>query len=230
MPRTPAPGPRDDAAVLDAQAAGIGARIRAHRREQGLTLVRLAALTELSHPFLSQLERGHARPSMVSLERIARALGTSQIELMAAAQEAGAPEDPNGPTVVRADEGVVGPYAGGTARLLVHSHRAFHPLEFTGRNTDPGDHYVHDEDEFVYVVEGRIVMDLDAEGSHVLGAGDSVYYSGGTRHRWSSPDGEPYRLFLVKQRSASSGRDPDRDRVFASGFPADDAEEDPRGR
>jgi quercetin dioxygenase-like cupin family protein len=203
MPRTPAPGPRDDAAVLDAQAAGIGARIRAHRREQGLTLVRLAALTELSHPFLSQLERGHARPSMVSLER---------------------------PTVVRADEGVVGPYAGGTARLLVHSHRAFHPLEFTGRNTDPGDHYVHDEDEFVYVVEGRIVMDLDAEGSHVLGAGDSVYYSGGTRHRWSSPDGEPYRLFLVKQRSASSGRDPDRDRVFASGFPADDAEEDRRGR
>ena len=47
--------------------------------------MRLAELSGLSHPFLSQLERGHARPSMVSLERIARALGSSQLELIAAA-------------------------------------------------------------------------------------------------------------------------------------------------
>src|ERR1700704_1743159 len=38
--------------------AGLGAAIRRLRKERGLTLVQLARLAELSHPFLSQLERG----------------------------------------------------------------------------------------------------------------------------------------------------------------------------
>ena len=41
---------------------------------RGLSLVRLAEITDLSHPFLSQVERGHARPSISSLQRIAVAL------------------------------------------------------------------------------------------------------------------------------------------------------------
>ncbi|MFJ9906177.1 helix-turn-helix domain-containing protein [Streptomyces sp. NPDC101152] len=53
----------------------LGAAIRQLRKEPGLTLVQLARLAELSHPLLSQLERGLTRPSMPSLHRIARALG-----------------------------------------------------------------------------------------------------------------------------------------------------------
>ena len=40
-----------------------------------MTLKELGRAAGLSHPFLSQLERGLARPSMGSVERIARALG-----------------------------------------------------------------------------------------------------------------------------------------------------------
>ena len=42
----------------------LGARVRTLRRERGLTLKGLGRLAGLSHPFLSQVERGLARPSV----------------------------------------------------------------------------------------------------------------------------------------------------------------------
>jgi transcriptional regulator with XRE-family HTH domain len=199
-PRTPVPE-ASSGRILDPQSERIGARIRSLRRSRQLTLVQLAAVTDLSHSFLSQIERGHARTSMVSLERIARALGTSQIELMAASVDVEWQPDTPSAMVVRADEGARGPYAGGTARLLVKGPRLFHPLEFEGNNTDPGDFYIHDEDEFIFVISGNIDVDLSDQGRFSLGAGDSIYYRGGTLHRWCSPSATDYRLFLVKQRA-----------------------------
>jgi transcriptional regulator with XRE-family HTH domain len=179
--------------AIDRQALSLGHRIRALRRARGLTLVRLAELSELSHPFLSQLERGHARPSMVSLERIARALGSSQIELIAAL-------DATTTAVVRSDEGTTGHYAEGTARMLVHGTRSFSPMEVTGANTEFGDTFVHDEDEFLHVVTGVIEVDLGGPAPTVLRAGDSLYYGGGTPHRWRAVEPGGYRLFVVKEK------------------------------
>ncbi len=49
--------------AVDLQAKRIESRIRRSQLAQGLTLVQLAASADLSHPFVSQLERGRARPS-----------------------------------------------------------------------------------------------------------------------------------------------------------------------
>ncbi|MDO9397493.1 MAG: helix-turn-helix domain-containing protein [Herbiconiux sp.] len=179
----------------------LGARIRSFRLARGLTLVELARLAELSHPFLSQLERGQARPSMVSLERIARALGSSQIELIAAATDdllpaAGAERV----SVVRRHEGPQGPFGGGEARILVHGGAPFVPMEFRGSNRVLGEFYTHDEDEFLHVVQGTVLVDLGDEGTVELEAGDSIHYAGGTLHRWCSAGAGEYRLFIVKQR------------------------------
>ena len=186
--------------ALDRQAERIGGRIRALRLARGFTLVQLAALAELSHPFLSQLERGRARPSMVSLEKIARALGSSQLELIAAAEDEVSYPDRAPTVVVRADEGTRGHYAEGEARLLVHGDRRFHPMEFTGENREFGDYFIHDEDEFLHVVAGVIEVDLGADGVSTLSTGDSLYYCGGTPHRWRAPEPGGYRLFVVKEK------------------------------
>lgn len=160
--------------------------------------MQLAALAELSHPFLSQLERGRARPSMVSLEKIARALGSSQLELIAAAEESFPDIAPV--VLVRAGEGTTGHYGEGEARMLVHGDRRFHPMEFTGGNAEYGDYFAHDEDEFVHVIGGTVEIDLGPSGLSVLSAGDSLYYSGGTPHRWRAPEPGGYRLFVVKEK------------------------------
>jgi transcriptional regulator with XRE-family HTH domain len=185
-------------ASVDLQAERIGSRIRELRRARGLTLVQLAAIAELSHPFLSQLERGRARPSMGSLERIARALGSSQLELIAAAEDDS--PDQEDVVVVRAAEGSRGPYGDGQGRLLVHGRRRFHPMEFTGDNMVPGDFFEHDGDEFLHVVSGTVAVDLEGRDSSILTAGDSIYFEGGIRHRWHAVEPGGYRLFVVKEK------------------------------
>lgn len=171
--------------------------MRRLRHARGLTLVQLAAATELSHPFLSQIERGLAQPSLGSLRRIALALGTSPIELIAAADVPAAGESPI-EVHRRGDGALSAAFAVGTARMLAHGDRPFHPMEYASDNTDAGGYFVHDEDEFVYVLEGRVRVDLEGD-VRVLGPTDSAYYAGGVRHRWSSADGEAYRLIVVKQ-------------------------------
>lgn len=187
-------------ASIDDQARRLGVRIREFRRARKLTLVQLAEAADLSHPFLSQLERGLARPSMISLEKIARALGSSQLELLAFVDDEEPAVAQAGTVLVRAGEGSRGHYGEGDARLLVHGRRSFHPMEVTGANRPASDYFTHDEDEFVHCVEGTVVVDLLGQDSHVLGPGDSLYYVGGTPHRWSAVDAAGYRLFVVKEK------------------------------
>ena len=76
----------------------LGSAIRARRRLLGMTLVEVAASAGLSHPFLSQLERGLARPSMRSLTAIAATLGTTAQALMAESELPAAPAAPRTPS------------------------------------------------------------------------------------------------------------------------------------
>lgn len=185
--------------------ARLGRHLRALRRARGLTLKQLAARADLSHPFLSQLERGLARPSMGSLERIAYALGTSRVELIAACEPR--PDPGEGVSIVRAEDGVIGGYGYGTARLLATGPRRFEPLEFRGANVEAGDHFEHEEDEFITVLEGTVAVSLGDHGVHTLGPGDSLYCRSGTPHRWSSADGAAYRLLIIKERFGSHAID-----------------------
>lgn len=177
--------------------ARLGAAIRRVRHARGMTLVRLADTTDLSHPFLSQLERGLAQPSLSSLRKIAVALQTSPIELIAAAEPPAA-----GVVAVevhrRGERALDESFAAGAARMLAHGSRPLHPLEMEGANTEAGEVFVHREDEFLYVVDGELRIHLGEE-EFTLGRGDSVYYAGGVPHRWWSATGAPYRLLVVKQ-------------------------------
>ena len=196
---TPAPAPVVAPVATDPQAERIGARIRRLRHARGMTLVQLAESAELSHPFLSQLERGLARPSIASLEKIARALESSPLELLADVEDAG---DPAPVALVRAGSGTAGPYGQGEARMLVTGRRRFHPMELVGRNAEAGDSFVHAEDEFVHVVAGQVEIDLGPRGLHRLAEGDSLYYAGGTPHRFRAVDAGGYRLLVVKEHPA----------------------------
>lgn len=55
----------------------LGSFIRAQRQMANLSLRQLSALTEVSNPYLSQIERGLRKPSAEILQQIARALRIS---------------------------------------------------------------------------------------------------------------------------------------------------------
>lgn len=187
-----------DAQQEEAAGLRLGAHIRRLRHARGMTLVQLAVATDLSHPFLSQLERGLAQPSLSTLRRIALALETSPIELIAAADAPA--EGASTIEVHRAGEHLVeDSFAAAPARPLAHGQRPMHPLEVAGANAEAGETFVHAEDEFVYVLEGVVRVQLDDELMSLV-PGDSVYYRGGVAHRWwAQTRGVPYRLLVVKQ-------------------------------
>jgi transcriptional regulator with XRE-family HTH domain len=94
-----------------AQLKALGELIRAQRQQAELTLRELAARTNVSNPYLSQLERGLHEPSVRVLKAIAGALNLSAETLLVqaglldpASDEAGAPAAlPTVEDAVRAD-------------------------------------------------------------------------------------------------------------------------------
>jgi transcriptional regulator with XRE-family HTH domain len=71
--------PRDP---WEAQAEALGAFIRTQRELARLSLRQLAELTSLSHPYLSQIERGLHQPSVRVLKLVAEALNVSAETLL----------------------------------------------------------------------------------------------------------------------------------------------------
>src|SRR5687768_14097454 len=83
----------------------LGGRLRTLRQARGLSVRTLAARTDFSPSFISQVENGLASPSIASLARIAEQLGTSLGQFFGAADAAiGSAGGANalGPRVVRA--------------------------------------------------------------------------------------------------------------------------------
>ena len=68
-----------------AQREALGAFIRTQRRMANLSLRQLAELTQLSNPYLSQIERGLHQPSVRVLKQLSDALNVSAETLMAQA-------------------------------------------------------------------------------------------------------------------------------------------------
>jgi transcriptional regulator with XRE-family HTH domain len=160
--------------------------VRELRHARGLTLVQVATAAGLSHPFLSQLEHGRARPSMASLFRIAEALGTTQQSLLASAAPA------REGSVTRADEddvvdvGAAGPGSGG-ARLLTPAPPGVAVTEFIAPVGEFESYYRHEHAELLYVVSGTIeveVVGADGPELSTLSARDSLGYPGGVDHRF----------------------------------------------
>jgi transcriptional regulator with XRE-family HTH domain len=178
---------RDSQSSASDPVSALGARVRELRRDRGMTLKGLGREAGLSHPFLSQVERGLARPSVTSVERIARALDVPVSTLWTAPRQAPA-------RVVRA------PSADGHAagvRELVAEGSVLRVREWTvGPRSwsDEGD--TTTGEVMVYVVRGAVEIDLDGE-VHALQEGDSLFFDGAVRHRLRRRGGKRTRALYV---------------------------------
>lgn len=81
-PRRPAPGRGPEAFARYERARTsimVGSAVRAARRRAGVSQVELAQRTGTSQPSIARLERGQVSPTVITLDRIARALGTDLV-------------------------------------------------------------------------------------------------------------------------------------------------------
>jgi ribosome-binding protein aMBF1 (putative translation factor) len=81
-PRRPAPGRGADAFARYERARTaimVGSAVRAARRRAGVSQVELAERAGTSQPSIARLEKGQVSPTVITLDRIARALGADLV-------------------------------------------------------------------------------------------------------------------------------------------------------
>ena len=184
--------------------APLGFAIRERRLSKLLTLVDLANKAGLSQPFLSQVENGRARPSLMSLHRIADALETTPQAFF------GGPVDETmTPTVVRANEVQVvevdATCSQSTCHVLLGGDAPFHMLEFNGLPSEFLEYFEHDGFEAAYVIRGRVEIDIAGDVS-ALTAGDTISYPARLPHRLRAIGKNPVRVLLVETKVATLQR------------------------
>ena len=182
-------------AETEGAARALGSRVRALRREQMLTLKELGRRADLSHPFLSQLERGLARPSVGSLDRIARALGVPVGTLWSGTTRRGRAE------LVRRDAGHWADHhdddAPGGLRTLAGPGEPLTVSEWTGGSRSWPEHLdVLPGEVLLYVARGGVEIDLDGD-VHALEEGDALMFDGGIPHRLRRTGGVATRALRV---------------------------------
>jgi transcriptional regulator with XRE-family HTH domain len=168
----------------------LGPQVRALRRERGLTLKALGQRAGLSHPFLSQVERGLARPSMDSVQAIARALEVPVGQLWA-------PPRPEEAQVIRRHEGEALEANGALLRELAADAGAPLVREWTARSRRwPVVADARPGEVLIYVARGAVEVDI-AGTVHELGEGDALRFDGATPHRLRRSGGPGTRALIV---------------------------------
>jgi transcriptional regulator with XRE-family HTH domain len=163
-------------------ACELGSKIRALRQRLKRTLDETATAAGISKPFLSQVERGLASPSITSLKGIAGALGvTMQYFVDTPSEER---------SVCRSDQLRFFSFADSAnlfARLT--NSTGGRQLESILVRMPPGQRRsevtTHAGEEFLYLIAGEMELTLEGK-TFVLQAGDSAHYESTVPHAWAN--------------------------------------------
>ena len=173
-------------------AAALGHSLRRLRKARGLTLQQLASRCGLSQPFLSQLENGKAMPSLMALHNVAQALGTTAHSLLQ-------PQDRPDTSLVRHGEGEVYELVeGATVRFLTEggSH-LMEPNEVEFAPEVATVNTGHNGEELIYVLEGRLRVELEGSDPVVLRRGDVLTYPATVPHTLGAAGPTGCRFLVV---------------------------------
>jgi transcriptional regulator with XRE-family HTH domain len=185
--------------------AALGPQVRAERRRRGLTLDRLSAASGVSRSMLSEVERGTRVPTVLVLDRIATALGTTIARLL----RPPAGSTPRSAVLRHAEQDVARDPSGWERRVLspVLPGVEFEFMRTTiGPGVDAGvfDPHGPGSREYLAVEQGTLRLTLDGE-PHRIEAGDSAFYPGDQPHAFANPGDVPCVYYLAMHLEAAAG-------------------------
>ena len=176
----------------------VGQRIRDLRRTRSLSLETVAAQTDLSIGFLSQIERGLSSPSLRVLATIADTLGVGIAGLFGA--KAGAEGASDGVVTREGERAELKLWRTGISKQLLSPAGADGRLNLFLVHMEPGgstgdELYTHDGEEAGLVLEGAMTLTVDAE-TWTLKTGDSFRFASRRPHRFSNPSSDNKSVVL----------------------------------
>jgi transcriptional regulator with XRE-family HTH domain len=202
---------------IRAATARIGDRLAAVRGERDLTVSEVARRVGVSASAISQIERGHSRPSVATLFALARALNVPLDAFFDDGEVEATPEIPSALPLVRSADPRVEPKQlhryfvrrGERATLEITggvrwerlTPSALDGLDFMELVYAPGaesapELYRHPGIEMVLLLEGRLDIFVGFD-RHELDPGDSIAFPSSMPHRYVNPTGAVARAVTV---------------------------------
>jgi DNA-binding transcriptional MerR regulator len=194
--RVNAPGIRHILAAGPAAPVGEqevdGGRLRALRRERGLSLAEASRRSGLSTSLISGIERAALGASVSALQRLTATYGATMLELFAG-------REPRG-RLVRPEQRAVLQLAGSEVRIeqLAVGAAQLEPQLFVlkaGATSDGA--YAHEGEEFLFVLSGMLRVWLGDAEHYQLGEGDALSFPSTLPHRWRNEASGETRLLWI---------------------------------
>lgn len=174
----------------------VGLQVRALREQARLSVRALAAQTDFSPSFISQLENGQVSPSIHSMEKIASALGSTLGSFFASIAQG------EGGLVLRRSERRPLPSTWSNAEIVSLGRsgpgRRLDPLLITLAPGGRSGKYpvAHRTEEFAMVLKGRVDLQLGPD-IHRLSPGDSAILLPGELRMWVNPGKAPCQVLIT---------------------------------
>ncbi|MBM4444131.1 MAG: helix-turn-helix domain-containing protein [Chloroflexi bacterium] len=177
----------------------LGDRIRKARETHGLTIKELGDQTGIDADMLDRVEANRAIPPLGDLVKLGRALETGMSYLVS-------PGTDRPMTVVRADQrreasrhiGKKGARHGYSYESLApeKANRSMEPFVVTLTPSEAVRPSTHDGQEFLFVLQGQILVQVGGQREH-LEPGDAVYYDSTEPHFVECVDGREAKILAV---------------------------------
>lgn len=152
--------------------ARVGTQVRRRRKERALTVQQLADAAGVSRRVLTSIEQGQANPSLVTIDRIARALGTDFASL--------ATDSRAEPVAVHAPGEATGVWSSamGSRATLQVATSAQPAAELWEWELQPGDRYdalpdAAGSEELFLVLKGTLTLEVQGSSQQVRAGGSA---------------------------------------------------------
>ncbi|WP_375173954.1 helix-turn-helix domain-containing protein [Pseudooceanicola sp.] len=188
----------------------MGQRVKALRESRGLTLQALSDRSGLAISTISKIERGLMAPTYDRFSGLAKGLGVDVSELFSARGdlfEAGTVD------VARSDEFayletenytyemLFTDVRGKTMTPMLGTLKPLEKMEFDRMVSHPGE-------EFLMVLKGTVVVQLEGREDVTLSTGHSIYFDSGRGHLYAAEGVEDARILVVCTQFPEQGAQP----------------------
>lgn len=181
---------------------GIGERVKRIREEKGLTLNELSNLTGFEVEFLKRIETNLVKPQLGTIMRLSKALDSAFGRLVSGVGN-------KLYSITRKDEQkIISRSTSRKGQQKAYTYKSLAP-EVQGRHMEAlivqletlrePEPSCHEGEEFVYVLEGSVSLDL-GEDNYDLEPGDSAYYLSTIPHIIMAKEGTATIIAVLYQQ------------------------------
>jgi len=169
----------------------LGEKLRRLRRKCGLNVTEASKRAHISTGFLSAIELSRANPSVATIYRLAAAYGTTVLELYDLPVQSSRVVRPGNRKSLETKSGVRMELLSTGTKMLESMLIRVPP----GTGSDGA--YMHQGEDFLYMLEGSLEVWLDEVECHILQQNDSLWFESNRGHRWFNSSKKPAVVLWV---------------------------------